>query len=368
MRTIQPARRTSLVAVAALLVLISAVGCQRSEPVAPATQAPTPTNITKPSVTVRIGTLSDGIDYAPYHAAKEKKWFEEALKEVGATVEHVGQFDSPPTVKDAVDKKSVDIIFEAEIPATVARSGGADVRIIEMLSAVKADEIVVPKDSTIQRIADLKGRKVAVMSGSGYHYALLQSLAKNGLSRKNVEIVPMTPPDAKAAFEAKPPLIDAWAIWPHWPEEQVFEGRGRLVPGLNARVQVVTVARAAFVQEHPEVAAKVLEVLERAKHWVADNPAEAQRITTAALGLKPGVVALAWPKEIWITSLTPDIITDIQNKADFLASEKLITGPVDVRRSLIGSVPKKLPAAARLVPSDSTPVVAEAPPARRRAA
>lgn len=143
--------------------------------------------------TFRIGAFSSGIDYAPYYVAKEKGWFEEALKEEGVGVDYT-TFQSLAPINESFSTGRIDIVFEAEIPAIIGRAAGADVRIAAMLSEVKADEIVVPKSSDVKTIADLKGKKIAVLSGTGYHYALIKSLGKHGLTRRDVTIVNMTPP------------------------------------------------------------------------------------------------------------------------------------------------------------------------------
>lgn len=288
---------------------------------------------------VRIGSLSMGIDYAPYLYAKEKGWFENALKDDGVTVEYT-TFQSLPPVNESFASGRIDVVFEAEIPAIVGRAAGADLRIEAMLSAVKAEDVAVPESSKASSIADLKGKKLAVMAGSGYHYALLSSIERNGLARGDFTIVDMAPPDAKAAFETG--AVDGWACWPHWPEQEVVSGKGRLIKALNDRVQVVTVVRGDFAKQNPKQLAKILAVLERAKQWVQQNPSEAQQMVSKALDLSPKVVELCWPKEVWDAQLSPEVAADIQSKANFLKAEGIIKGSLDVKRDLIrklGEVP-----------------------------
>src|SRR5947209_1357672 len=118
---------------ALLIVLImTSAGCQKAGQTG------------QPSITLHISTLSNGIDYAPYFVARDRGWFEEALKADGVRVEHVPPFEDLPPVNDALDAKSIDLLFEAEIPAIVGRASGKDLQVVGMLSAVRAEELVVP--------------------------------------------------------------------------------------------------------------------------------------------------------------------------------------------------------------------------------
>jgi ABC-type taurine transport system substrate-binding protein len=71
--------------------------------------------------------------------------------------------------------------------------------------------ILVPKDSAIKTVADLKGKKVAFNKGSNVHYLLVRALEKAGLKYSDIESVFLAPADARAAFERG--SIHAWAIW-----------------------------------------------------------------------------------------------------------------------------------------------------------
>ena len=46
--------------------------------------------------------------------------------------------------------------------------------------APKAEAILVPEDSPLQTVADLKGKKVALNKGSNVHYLLVKALESGG--------------------------------------------------------------------------------------------------------------------------------------------------------------------------------------------
>ncbi len=71
--------------------------------------------------------------------------------------------------------------------------------------------ILVRKDSPIQSIADLKGKRVAFKRGSSAHNFTVKALRSAGLAVTDVTASDLSPSDAAAAFTAG--QIDAWAIW-----------------------------------------------------------------------------------------------------------------------------------------------------------
>lgn len=97
----------------------------------------------------------------------------------------------------------------------------------------------------------------------------------------------------------------------------------------------------AFQKEHPTIAREAFEVLERSKAWIRQNPKDAQNIVAKTLKLDLKVIALAWPKHDWTAQLTPEVVSDIQAKADFLYKRGLIRTPINVKTDLI--VPEPLP-------------------------
>src|SRR3989338_981775 len=80
---------------------------------------------------VRIGSFFEAVDYAPYLIAKNKGWFEKALKEENVKVEYA-QFQSLPPLNEAFATDKIDIIFEAEPPAIVGKAAGIDIKIMDI--------------------------------------------------------------------------------------------------------------------------------------------------------------------------------------------------------------------------------------------
>lgn len=323
--------RFSLLITLLVAAMLFAFACTKPEQPA-TTETGTTASATAPSVPVRFGTMGDAVDYAPYMVAHEKGWFEEAFKKHGVEKVEYTTFQELPVLNESLGARRIDIVFEAEPPAIVGRAGGIDLKIVGISCSLN-QEVVIRTDSNIKTFADLRGKKVTVPAGTSSHYNLLAILSGAGLSDTDVNIIDMSPPDARNAFETK--QVDAWAIWPPWVEQEIVAGKGKVLPGGEARIHSIMSVRESFQKEHPEIVQATFDVLERTKTWIRENPAEAQQLVAKSLKLDPKVIELAWPKHDFSAQLTPAITTDIQAKADFLFKRGLIKNAVDVNRDLI---------------------------------
>ena len=292
-------------------------------PVAPAT---VPANVPAANTQrVRIGSFSTAIDYAPMIVARSKGWITEALGLPANQVEFT-TFQTLPTINEAFAADKLDVVFEAEVPAIVGRAAGIDIQ-ITALGATLNEGILVRSDLSISSIRGLKGHSVAVLAGTAMQFGLVNLVKAAGIDLASVKQVNMVPPDAAAAFSSH--QIDAWAVWPPWPEQQAISKAGRFIPESNCRVQSVVVMRGGFIRSGT-AAPNVIAAIRRAKVWLAANPAEGATLVAKELGLPEEVVKLAWPKHDWAAELTPEVTHDIGAKAAFLLDQKMIQRPVNL--------------------------------------
>ncbi|MEN4476932.1 aliphatic sulfonate ABC transporter substrate-binding protein [Mycolicibacterium cosmeticum] len=282
------------------------------------------------SDTVRIGTFASAVDYAPFYVARKQRLFESAVG-AGTKVEYV-EFDSAPAITEALETNRVDMVFMAEPPALIAAAAGVHVK-IAALGASLIQDIVVPIDSKIASAADLSGARVGVLAGTSSHYALIKIAKDAGVDPKSIQVIDMAPPDAKAAFESG--QLDAWAVWPPFVQQQLVQKTGRLLPAGDAAIQSIAVARPGLAEDSPTVYSGLVGAIAKAKEFIRASAAEAKSIVAAEVRVDPAVVELAWPRHDFTATLTPQVIADIQAKADFLADARFIQHKLNVEE-LVG--------------------------------
>lgn len=276
--------------------------------------------------TVRLGSFSRAVDYGPYLVAKQKGWFDEALRPLSAKASFT-EFDSAPAINEALATGRVDVVFEAAPPALVAKAAGIGVE-VPAISASVRQEVLVRSGSGINDLRALKGKRIAVLTGTSSQYGLLKDLESAGLGKKDVQIVDAAPPDAKAAFEAG--KVDAWAVWPPFIQQEELAGKGTVLPRGTHQIQSLMVSRTTFSDQEPQMLAAVVATVNRAKSWIGTHPAQAQAILAEQLGVPVAVVKRAWPVHDFGVTIDAALIRDVQAKADFLTEQGFLKKKVDV--------------------------------------
>src|ERR1700710_218223 len=156
---------------------------------------------------VRIGFQK----YGKLVLLKGKGSLEEKLKPLGYKVSWT-EFPSGPPLLEALNVGAIDFGVAGETPPIFAQAAGAPLVYLGYdPPAPQGEAILIPKDSPLKSVADLKGKKVALNKGSNVHYLLVKALEKAGLKYSDVEPVFLPPSDARAAFERG--SVDAWVIW-----------------------------------------------------------------------------------------------------------------------------------------------------------
>jgi len=70
------------------------------------------------------------------------------------------EFQSLPAINEAFAAKRLDGVFEAEAPCIVGKAAGIDLKIVAV-SALVDVPVIVHKDSHIEKLSDLRGKKIA---------------------------------------------------------------------------------------------------------------------------------------------------------------------------------------------------------------
>lgn len=133
-----------------------------------------------------------------------------------------------PQQLKALNAGSLDLASTAESPLIFVQAAGAP---LVYLAATNINgelvSLLVPKNSQVQSISDLKDKKIAFQKASIGHYLTVRALEKEGLQLTDIESVYLPLPDANAAF-AKGEL-DGWFIWEPFVTRNVEQGLGRVL-------------------------------------------------------------------------------------------------------------------------------------------
>jgi sulfonate transport system substrate-binding protein len=194
----------------------------------------------------------------------------------------------------ALNTGSVDIHADvADAYALFTQAANAPLTYIaKETSAPSAQAVIVPADSPVRSVAELKGKRVTVLKGAGAHYLLLVALKQAGLKPTDIDLRFLDQQDGVTAYSTG--AVDALSIWDPLLGAQLNGGRSRvLADGSATGVEYARyyTATTSYAKAHPEVLRVVFEELQTAGRWVKANPKEAaQRLSPLWGNVPPEVV------------------------------------------------------------------------------
>ena len=245
----------------------------------------------KETIRISIGTQDQVINTAVGGATvRELKLLEKHLPHTGkyANVKYDIQWSSytsgpPITNKMLADQIDIGLMgdFPAAINLTKFREAGGDVKSIYIATLAYSasgagNAVVVPKDSEVTSLAQLKGKAVSVPFGSAAHGMLLKALKDNGIDpEQDVQLISQAPEVGGTSLRTG--QIDAHADFVPFGElfpfrgfaKKIYDGAQTGVPTLHG-----IVVRSDFAQKYPELVVAYLEAVLEANQTFRKNPEE----------------------------------------------------------------------------------------------
>jgi len=209
------------------------------------------------------------IDWATYNPVsmilKDKGWLEKEFEKDGIKVRWVQTLGSNKAL-EFLNAGSIDFGSTAGSAALVAKINGNPIKAIYVYSRPEWTALVTRKDSAISKIADLKGKRVAVTRGTDPHIFLVRALLSAGLSEKNIQPVLLQHPDGKTALIRGD--VDAWAgLDPMMAQAEIEDGAKLFYRNAAANTWGILNVREQFAKDHPDLVKRVLAVYEQARKY-----------------------------------------------------------------------------------------------------
>ena len=242
------------------------------------------------------------------------------------------EFPSGPPLLEALNAGAIDFGHSGEAPPIFAQAAAAQfVYIAHEPPAPKGEAILVPKDSPIKTLADLKGKKVALNKGSNVHYLLVKALEKGGVKYDEIQTVFLAPSDARAAFESK--QVDAWAIWdPFQASAEAGTGARTLTDaeGIAANHQFYFGGK-AFVEANAKAIDAVVAELKIIDEEVKANPKAAAEKLSPSIGIPVEILEVALKRQSYgIKPVDDEVIAQQQRIADEFVKLGVLPKPIKV--------------------------------------
>lgn len=251
---------------------------------------------------IRIGVATAGggdpITWggSPGGVVRANNALEEAFKPDGIKVEWLFFKGAGPAVNEALSNKQIDFAYQGDLPSVIGRANGLKTRILLASGARNNLYVIVPPDSPLKTLDDIKGQRVAIFRGTNGHLVADNLLASRGLSERDIKGVNLDTGSAQAALVSHG-VDAAFGGYEYFKVRDA--GLAKIIYATQGQDpsftrQASLLVRDDFAREHPEAVQRVVDVFVKAARWASD---ESNRDALFRLWEKSGTPYASWQAE-----------------------------------------------------------------------
>ena len=278
------------------------------------------------------------IDWATYNPVsmvlKDKGLLEKEFAKDGIGIRWVQTLGSNKAL-EFLNAGSIDFGSTAGSAALVAQINGNPIKSIYVYSQPEWTALVTTKDSQINKIEDLKGKRVAVTRGTDPHIFLVRALLSVGLTEKDITPVLLQHPDGKTALIRGD--VDAWAgLDPMMAQAEIEDGARLFYRNKAANTWGILNVREEFLKDHPDLVKRVLAVYEEARKHSLANYADEKKSFQAATKLNDAIADRQLQERTTITfnKIGPEQRDSILQAGIALQKAGVLKADVDVKKAV----------------------------------
>ncbi len=221
------------------------------------------------------------IDWATYNPVsmllKEKGYLERELAKDNIAVRWV-QTVSSSNALQFLNAGSIDFGSTAGSAALVAKVNGNPIKSVYVYSKPEWTALVVAKDSKITKLADLKGKKIAMVRGTDPHIFAVRALLAAGLTDKDITPV-LVQQHADGGTALIRGDVDAWAgLDPMMAQHEIIDGAKLFYRNADANTWGILNTREEFAKDNPDLVKRVISAYEEARKYSLANYDELKKI------------------------------------------------------------------------------------------
>lgn len=266
---------------------------------------------------------------------------DQALAAQGVSVEWA-EFQAGPQLLEALAAGAIDFGHAADAPCVFAQAAGVDfVYLAAEPPYPEGIAILVPRDSPLRGVADLKGRKVAIGRGWNVQYLLVRALEEAGLGYDAIEPVYVAnAADARAAFQSG--RVAAVGLWDPFLAGAQLTGEPRTLrdgAGLSNN-RTFYVARRGFAAANESLLRTAFAGLKGMEAWAQAHPDEVASLLAPQLGVPVPVLRLATGRRSYgVVPIDAGIVAEQQRMAGTFRKLGLIPRAITVQGAVAGVSP-----------------------------
>jgi len=289
--------------------------------------------------------VAQAADLQPLLVANQRSSIK-VLLEVSGELKNVpyeiqfSEFPAASPLGEALNAGAVDVGGLGDAPYVFALGAGAALKVVSIIHGEGryTTAILVPKDSPLKTVADLKGKRIVTGRGSIGHFLAIRALRSAGLKTSDVNFIYLLPSESRILLDSGE--ADAWSTWDPYTTISVTQNNARvLISGTqllsnNLYLAATSKAIAAKRVQLDDFVARV----ERAYTWVGTHPEEYAAAQAKVTGLPVAVHLAAANATNWRRlDIDDSVIKGLQETADIYREEGIVDKHIDVSKGFDAS-------------------------------
>nr|WP_174505283.1 ABC transporter substrate-binding protein [Acinetobacter sp. Marseille-Q1620] len=242
-------------------------------------------------------------------------------------------------VNESFINNKIDFAYYGNLPAVVLNATGVKTQIVVPGSVGNNVYLIVPPDSNVKSIEDLKGKKIALHRGRPWEINFSKLIQSKGLDLKDFQILNLNPQAGAAALSAK--SVDAFFTLS---DALTLQDRklGKIIWSSQSlpaewKMRAELWGRTEYIQNNPEVTQILADATVRAMNWVATHK-DAYEQSQTKFGHPLSVIQREYNNTAssWVQDWTPSYRVDFLNQhytnvIDYALKAQLIQTPIQAK-------------------------------------
>ena len=219
-----------------------------------------------------------------------------------------------------------DFATAADVPALLALMNRKDFDILATISMSKREyQMVIRQGAGITGPADLRGRRIGILAGSGAHYFTDSYLLFHGIDQSEVIHVPLAAKDPVMALERGE--VDAAGLFSAQVPEAMarLQGKGTVgkqLPIYTATFNLLSQTSAAGVSDQD--ALKFLRAIRRAERFIKAEPMQARTIVAGVMKVSVDDIAKSWEDLDFRLNLGQTLVSNLESQERWARANRLV--------------------------------------------
>lgn len=265
--------------------------------------------------------VSDVAYAAPVMVAQAKGYFNQE----GLTLE-VQRYKLGRICLEKLVAGEVDFATSADVPALLALMNRHEFDILATISMSKREnQMVIRQGVGVTGPADLRGKRIGVMRGTGAHYFADAFLLFHGINHNEVTHVPLDPKDPALALERGE--VDAAGLFSAQVPGALARLQGKATVGKQLPIYTATfnlLSKTARAGVSDQDALKLMRALRKAEKFIADEPMQARTIVAGVLQVSVEDLAKGWEDLDFRLSLAQTLVSNLESQERWARASGLV--------------------------------------------